>query len=435
MRWQLDGLLPSAERVARLGHVQLGDSPDLARLELADGLLLLAVEQQQLADALVLVAGRVPDVGLRLERARQHAQVGQASHERVGRGLEHADQQRPGLVGRQLDRGPRLVGGLRRRLVGGGGEVADDGVEQAAELDALGRRADQHRGEDAVLHPLAQAQLELVVLDVLALEVLGHDVVIGLGRGLEQLVPAPRDLVGELVGDGDLDLVVAVPAVRLSMDEVHVAAEPFGCPDGQLDGRDLVAEGGPQRVEGRRRVGVLPVALVDEEARGGVRGPGVGDRLLEPGLHPGRGVHDEDRAIGRGEALDDVGHEVRVAGRVDERDPRPVVLERADREAQRLLALLLLGLEVEVGGAIVHASESRDGPGLEHELFRERRLAGTGMPGQDDAPKVRKVNALHRHGSVGPHSCLRRRVGRSGCPTSDACEIVARWSASAVVAS
>ena len=97
-------LLLRRQRVAGLGHGQLGDRADLAGLELADRLLLLAVEQQQLADPLVLAAGRVPDVGLRVERARQDAQVGQPPDERVGGRLEHADEQRAVLVGRDLDR-------------------------------------------------------------------------------------------------------------------------------------------------------------------------------------------------------------------------------------------------------------------------------------------------------------------------------------------
>ena len=129
-----------------------------------------------------------------------------------------------------------------------------------------------------------------------------------------------------------------------------------------------------------------------------------GDGVLEARLDAARGVHHEDRAVGRGEALDDVGDEVRVAGRVDQRDPRAVALERADREAQRLAPLLLLGLEVEVGGAVVDAPEPRDRPGPEQELLRERRLAGAGVAGQDDAPKVGEVDALHRH-----------RVRRSSC--------------------
>ena len=170
-----------------------------------------------------------------------------------------------------------------------------------------------------------------------------------------------------------------------------------GRADRDLERRDLVAERRAQRVERGGRVGVLAVGLVDEEARRPSRRPPERDGLLEPGLDAGRRVHDEQRAVDRGEALDDVGHEVGIAGRVDERDPRPVVLERPDREAQRLAPLLLLGLEIEVRGPVVDAPEPRDRAGPEQQLLGERRLAGAGVAGQDDASEVREVDALHRH--------------------------------------
>ena len=135
----VSGFSFDAERVAGLGHGQLGDGADLAGLELADRLLLLAVEQQELADPLVLAARGVPDVGLRVERPGQDAQVGQPADERVGGRLEDADQERAVLVGGDLDRRARLVGRLGRRLVGRGGQVADDRVEQRRGADALGR--------------------------------------------------------------------------------------------------------------------------------------------------------------------------------------------------------------------------------------------------------------------------------------------------------
>ena len=47
------------ERVAGLGHAELGDGADLAGAQLGRRLLLLAVEVQQLADALVLALGGV----------------------------------------------------------------------------------------------------------------------------------------------------------------------------------------------------------------------------------------------------------------------------------------------------------------------------------------------------------------------------------------
>ena len=125
-RRERQGLLLRAQRVAGLGHRELRDRPDLAGLQLADRLLLLAVEQQQLADPLVLAARRVPDVGLGVQRPGQDAQVRQPPDERVGRGLEHAHQERPGLVGGDLHGRAALVGRLGRRLVGRGGEVAHD---------------------------------------------------------------------------------------------------------------------------------------------------------------------------------------------------------------------------------------------------------------------------------------------------------------------
>ena len=45
---------------------------------------------------------------------------------------------------------------------------------------------------------LCRQRLELRVGDLLALEVLGHDVVVGLGRGLDQLVAARGDLGGQV---------------------------------------------------------------------------------------------------------------------------------------------------------------------------------------------------------------------------------------------
>ena len=276
----------------------------------------------------------------------------------------------------------RVGAGLRvlrrdRGLLGGGRHVADERVEQGVDPDALRGAADEDRGEDRVADAAVEAGVELLVADLLALEVLRQDVVVGLGGGLEELVAALRDLVGEAVGDRDLDLRPAVEPIRLAVDEVDVALERLARADRDVERRDLVAEPAPERVERRRRVRVLLVALVDEEARRPAGRAAQRDARLEPGLDRPRRVGDEQRAVGRGEAADDLGDEVRVAGRVDERDPGPVVLERGDRQAERLLALLLLGLVVEVGAC----------------RRRPCRAAGSRRPGTGDA---RRAWSCHR---------------------------------------
>ena len=213
----------------------------------------------------------------------QDAQVGQPPDERVGGRLEHADEERAVLVGRDLDGRAGLVGRRGRRLVGRGGEVADDRVEQrrAGRCPWPRCRPGPARGS-TLLDALAEAGLELRVGDLLALEVLRQDVVVGLGRGLEQLVAAARDLVGQLVRDRDLDLLRAVPASRPCGGRGRRSRERLGRADRELERRDLVPERRAQRVERGRRVGVLAVALVDEEAgrrarsRGRARPPARG---------------------------------------------------------------------------------------------------------------------------------------------------------------
>ena len=140
------------------------------------------------------------------------------------------------------------------RLLGGGRHVADERVEQRVHPDALRGAADEDRGEDRVADAAVEAGVELLVADLLALEVLRQDVVVGLGGGLEELVAALRDLVGEPSGMGISTSVPAVEPIRLAMDEVDVALERLAGADREVERRDLVAEPAAERVERRRRV-------------------------------------------------------------------------------------------------------------------------------------------------------------------------------------
>ena len=208
-RRERERLLLGRERVARRGDGQLRDRADLAGLELADRLLLLAVQEEQLADALLVVATLVPDVALGVERAGQDAQEGQPADERVRRRLEHAREERAVGIRRDLDLRAALGERRDRAFVGRGGEVSDDRVEHGLQADAAVRAADEHGREDRFLDALPKARLELRVGDLLALEVLHEDVVVRLRRGLEELVAPARHLVGHPVGDRRLDLLAS----------------------------------------------------------------------------------------------------------------------------------------------------------------------------------------------------------------------------------
>ena len=329
---------------------------------------------------------------------REDAEVGQPTDERVGGGLEDLGQQRAVGVGRDLDFLALAVGRLDRPLLVGGGQVADDRVQHAVDADLVGRRCDEHRRQDGVAHAAVEAGVQLLVGDLLALEVLGQDVVVGLGRRLQQLVAAAGDLVGELGRDLDLGALALLPDVRLAMDEVDVAAERVGPADRQVERRDLVAERCPQRVERGDRVGVLALAAGDDEERRRAGGATQRDSPLGARLDAARRVHREQRPVGGRESLDDLAREVGVAGRVDEGDLVVVVVGRRERQRQRLLALLLLRLEVERRRPVIDLAQSVDGAGGMQQVLGERRLARAGMAGEHD---VAKVGHLFRHrGSI-----------------------------------
>ena len=135
---------------------------------------------------------------------------------------------------------------------------------------------------------------------------------------------------------------------------------------------------------------------------------GEGDGRFQPRLDPAGRVRHQDRAVGGLEARDHLGDEVQVARCVEQRDARAVALERGNREAQRLAPLLLLGLVVEMGRPVIDLAEPADGARAMEELFAERRLAGTRVPGQDDAPKVGEVDVPRGHGPFDPRF---RRAG------------------------
>jgi hypothetical protein len=191
------------------------------------------------------------------------------------------------------------------------------------------------------------AGLELGVGDLLALEVFGQDVVVGFGSGLEQLVASSGDLGLQLVRDGDLSAHALLEPVGLAMEEVDEAAERARSADGQVEGGDLGAELGAQGVQRAHRVGVLALAAGEHEEGRRAKPSTEGDGGLGAGLDATGGIHADDGRVDGLEALDDLAHEVGIAGRVDHRDPVPVVVEAGDRQRQRELPFLFLGLEIE----------------------------------------------------------------------------------------
>ncbi len=198
---RITGLLLVAQRVTGLGVLQAHDGHDLAGADRRDLLTLVGVHLVDLADPLLAAVDRVEHRGARLELAGVDADVDQLAEVRVGGDLVGQAGERLGrrtAAGRStssssLTEWPWMRVDVERR-----GQVLHDRVEQGLDALVLERGAAQHRVDLVGQGGATDRGLELLDGELLALEVLLHDLVVGLGQRLEQLLAVLGGLLGQL---------------------------------------------------------------------------------------------------------------------------------------------------------------------------------------------------------------------------------------------
>ena len=347
-------------------------------------------------------AGRdVQHAAAGLELARVHAEVGELADERVGHDLE--GERGEGRVVLRLADGRRvLLLALLRRLealdgrdVERAGQVVEDGVEQRLHALVLEARAAEDRRERGTLAAvevecgLADVGLQAVDLDLLALEVVLHQLVVVLGDCLDQ--GGPGGLGGLLVLRRDVGLLPLLAEVVLVDDGLHgdEVDDPLEVrlrADRQLDGDGDRAESVDHGLHALVEVRAYPVHLVDVgDPRNAVLVRLPPDRLGLR-LDAGYRVEEGDRAVEHAQRPLDLDREVDVARRIDDVDP--VVLPgrgrcgRRDRDA----ALLLLLHPVHDGSALVDLAHLVGPSRVVKDAFGRRRLTGIDVSHDADVP-------------------------------------------------
>ena len=243
-----------------------------------------------------------------------------------------------------------------RRHVERRGQVVDHRVEHRLDSLVLERRAAQH-GHDLVAERAgAQRAADLVGADLLAVEVLGGNVVVDIGQSLDHLV-APLTRLGlELARDvAHLDLVAEVVAVGdgLHVDQIDHAAELVLVAHRHLQRHRVGTQAIVNHLDRAPEVGTGAIQLIDKaEARHavpiGLAPDGFGLRL-----DARHAVEDDDCAIEHPQAPLDLHRKIHVAGRVEQVDA--VVVPEAGRGGggDGDPPLLLLLHPVHRGGAFV----------------------------------------------------------------------------------
>src|SRR4051794_26130591 len=397
-RLQDHRVLRVAQGVAGLGVLQTHDRDDLAGADGGDLLTLVRVHLVDLADPLLAAVDRVQHGRAGHELPGVDAHVDQLAEVRVGGDLVGEAGERLVVTRLTDDLDVLVVGGValdavdveRRR------QVLHDRVEQGLDALVLERGAAEHRVDLVGQRGATDRRLELLGRDVLALEVLLHDLVVGLGQRLEELLAVLRGLLGEL-GRDLLDVVVlahpglAAPGERAHADQVDDSEEVGLGADRQLQHQRGGVQPLDHHVDAAEEVGAGAVELVHEAHPGDgvlVRLAPHGHRLRldarDTVEHRHGAVEDPERTL-------HLGSEVHMSRRVDDVDL--VVLPPAGRRGgrDRDAALLLLLHPVHDGGALVDLTDLVGDARVEEDALGRGGLTGVDVSHDADVADLLKV--------------------------------------------
>ena len=232
-----------------------------------------------------------------------------------------------------------------------------------------------------------------------------------LGDRVDELLAEEVDLLVEVVGDRpgfESAVVVVVIEVRLLGQEIDDPFEPFFAPDRKLHGGDDLAERRLELLEHGGEVGVVAIEVVDENHAWQPVLAGKPPRLLGADLHAGGRVDHDDRAIDHPHGGDHVAAEIGIAGGVDDVDFGAAPFDGSDGEADRVVALDLVGVEVEDGVAVGDGAEPGDHLRVEEKRLGEGRLARAAVPEETDVADLIGGVVLHD----GPPVRWRASAGR-----------------------
>ncbi len=370
---------------------------DVPRPHLADLLAVVGVHLEQTPDALLALLHRVVDRVPGLQHARIRAEERERPHVGVGRDLEGQGRER-----RIIRRGPGgFLAVLQHTFYGrhlvGGRHVVDDRIEQRLNALVLERGAAQ-RGHDLVVEgPHAQSAPDVGGFQIAGLEVLFHQLLVGLRRRLHHALPGGYAYVPKLRRNlprriGHPQRLV-VPVDGLHADEIDDSLKLVLGTHGQLHGHRIAFQAAPDLLHHAREIGAGAVHLVHEREPRHAVAAGLAPDRLRLRLHAAHGAENRNRAVQHAKAALNLDGEVYVPGRVDDVDAVLVVLlvhaapetggrSRGDGDTP----LLLLDHPVHDGRTVVDLPHLVGDPGVVKNTLRGGRFAGVDVRGDPDVP-------------------------------------------------
>src|SRR5665213_227632 len=249
---------------------------------------------------------------------------------------------------------------------------------------------------------LAQTRANLGFGERLAVEILLGQLVIQLGNLVDQQAAPFVESLFLLFGDGLFDhrfaaiLVIREVVVdRDAADEVHDALESAALANGDLHRDGRRAQPLENAVEAELKIRAELVHFVDETQAWDTVFGGLPPHGFRLGLDAFLAIEDGHRAVEHAHGALDLGGEIDVAGGVDQVNgvALAVAVPRAGggRGVDRDPALLLFGIEVHGGGALMHLAHFVDLAGVIEDSLGDGGLARINVGGDADIPNLAQV--------------------------------------------
>ena len=359
-------LAGNRERIARLGS-QLGRHDNVAGISMPDLGHVAAAHHIQVSQTIALAGTRVDQLEARLKRARQYLDKADTALLRVGKRLKHKCH-RTVIVTRDLER--ITVDERHLAVVGRRREVRCDVVHQRVDALLLNAIARKDRHKDALGDRLRQQAFKLLLRQrLLAFQVLHHQLVVGLGHQLAQMVVGLLGLGTILLGNLRLNGFGAVTMARLHAHQVDDAVKVLALAPAQGHGAQACTKALLQQFHGGRKAGLgTRQAVYEHRARQAQvlrRIPKLNRRRLRAGL----GVDHKQSRLADAHRGKGVADKIGVARGIEHVDAGALPVDRRDGRRDGKCTLDLFGVIVERGlGAVVAAQAGGLAGKVEHGL-------------------------------------------------------------------
>ena len=321
----------------------------------------------QVSQTVALARARVDQLKTRLKRTRQHLDKADATLLRIGQRLKHK-RHRAVIVTRDLERiavDERHLAVVRRRR-----EVRGDVVHQRVDALLLNAIACKDRHKDALGDRLRQQALELFLRQrLLAFQVFHHQLVVGLGHQLAQMVMGLFGLGTILLRNLRLNGFSAVAMARLHAHQVDDAVKVLALAPGKGHGAQTRTKALLQQVHRGRKAGLGTRQTVYEhrtrqtQVLGGI--PELNRRRLRAGL----GVDNKQSRLADAHRGIGVADKIGIARGIEHVDARALPVDRRNGRRDGKCTLDLFGVIVKRGlGAVVAAQAGGLAGKVEHGL-------------------------------------------------------------------